>query len=54
MIKAYLRRHRRPQTTLFNRPFQMLALRQIQAARRPDPFRLQPVLFERWQPDQAL
>jgi hypothetical protein len=33
--------------SLLNRPFQMLALRQISGSRRPDPVRLMPALMNR-------
>jgi glycosyltransferase involved in cell wall biosynthesis len=47
MVKSYLARHGRPAVTLPDRIFQMLALRQIDAARRPDPAVLEPVLSRR-------
>jgi hypothetical protein len=53
MIKAYLSQHPPPPTSLFDRPFQMLALRQIQTARRPDPERLKPTLMTRLAPARS-
>jgi glycosyltransferase involved in cell wall biosynthesis len=47
MVNAYLSRHGVPVVSLLDRPFQALALRQIRAARRPDPKRLEPVLYQR-------
>lgn len=49
MILAYLARHKLPRQSLLDRPFQMLALRQVRASSRPDPERLKPVLLERVQ-----
>jgi hypothetical protein len=47
MIEAYLAQHTLPRTSLLDRPFQLLALRRIQASRRPDPVQLEPVLANR-------
>jgi glycosyltransferase involved in cell wall biosynthesis len=47
MILQYLASNQLPRTTALSRPFQALALRQIQASRRPDPQRLRPVLLDR-------
>jgi glycosyltransferase involved in cell wall biosynthesis len=47
MIKTYLTQHPPPFVSLLNRPFQMLALRQISGSRRPDPVRLMPALMNR-------
>jgi len=45
MVKGYLSRHGRPAVSLTDRPFQSLAIRQIESARPPDPGRLEPVLL---------
>jgi glycosyltransferase involved in cell wall biosynthesis len=47
MVKAYLARHGRPSVALPDRLFQHLALRQIDAADRPDPTSLEPLLARR-------
>jgi hypothetical protein len=47
MVKAYLAEHGRPRTSRFDRPFQILALREISAAHRPGLALLEPVLVRR-------
>ncbi len=47
MVNAFLAEHGRPAVSILDRPFQTLALRQLRAARRPDPGRLKPVLMQR-------
>jgi hypothetical protein len=47
MVNTYLAQNGRPVVALSDRPFQALALRQIHAARRPDPALLQPVPLRR-------
>jgi hypothetical protein len=47
MVKAYLVEHGRPGTSVFDRPFQMLAMREISAAHRPGSASLEPVLVRR-------
>ena len=47
MVKTYLSRHGRPVVALPDRPFQAMAIRQINAAQRPDPGLLEPVLLRR-------
>src|SRR5580658_2151602 len=47
MVTTYLAHHGKPVVALPDRPFQGLALRQIRAARRPDPALLQPVALRR-------
>jgi hypothetical protein len=47
MVTTYLARHGRPVVALPDRPFQALALRQIRAARRPDPALLQSIPLRR-------
>jgi hypothetical protein len=47
MVNAFLSDHGRPPVSLPDRPFQALALRQIRAAVRPDPARLEPALLRR-------
>jgi glycosyltransferase involved in cell wall biosynthesis len=47
MVRTYLTRHGRPAVSIRNRPFQALAIREIQNSHRPDPARLQPVLLRR-------
>jgi pyruvate/oxaloacetate carboxyltransferase len=47
MVNAFLTEHGRPAVGFLDRPFQALALRQIRAARRPDPGLLEPVLMQR-------
>ena len=47
MVKAYLAEHGRPAVPLPDRIFQMLALRQIEDAPKPDPAKLEPVLSHR-------
>jgi hypothetical protein len=47
MVNAWLASHGRPVVSLPDRLFQALALRQIRAARRPDPGLLEPVLLRR-------
>ena len=47
MVTAYLAKHGRPLVPVADRPFQALALRQINAASRPDPALLQPTLLRR-------
>jgi hypothetical protein len=48
MVKGYLSRHGRPAVSIQNRPFQALAIREIQASHRPDPALLKPVLLRRF------
>jgi hypothetical protein len=47
MVAAYVAKHGRPVVSILDRPFQALALRQIAAARRPDPALLEPALLMR-------
>jgi glycosyltransferase involved in cell wall biosynthesis len=47
MVNAFLAEHGRPAVGFLDRPFQALALREINAARRPDPGSLEPVLMRR-------
>jgi hypothetical protein len=47
MVNAHLSRHATPGAALLDRPFQLLALRQIREASRPDPALLRPVLMQR-------
>jgi hypothetical protein len=47
MVNAYLAEHAKPDPSVLDRPFQALALRQIRAARHPDPASLEPVLVRR-------
>ena len=53
MIQAYLVQHRLPPVSLVNRPFQILALRDINAGHRPDPAQLISVLMARVEPHTA-
>jgi glycosyltransferase involved in cell wall biosynthesis len=46
MVRSYLAEHGRPITSLFDRPFQLLALRQLRTTRQPDPGLLEPVLMQ--------
>jgi glycosyltransferase involved in cell wall biosynthesis len=52
MVSAFLTEHGRPPVSFLNRPFQALALRQIRAARRPNPSLLEPVLLQRWEAEK--
>jgi hypothetical protein len=45
MVESYLSDHGLPITSVFNRPFQLLALRQLRITRHPDPGLLEPVLM---------
>jgi glycosyltransferase involved in cell wall biosynthesis len=47
MIEMYLARNALPRASLLDRPFQMLALREIRTSRRPDPVELAPTLVHR-------
>jgi glycosyltransferase involved in cell wall biosynthesis len=47
MVMGFLTAHGPPVVGVLDRPFQALALREIRAARRPDPGRLEPVLMRR-------
>jgi hypothetical protein len=47
MVMAYVARHGRPAVPIEDRPFQALALRQINTAARPDPGLLEPTLLRR-------
>jgi hypothetical protein len=44
MVMAFVTKHGRPRVPALDRPFQALALRQIQAGGRPDPASLEPIL----------
>jgi glycosyltransferase involved in cell wall biosynthesis len=53
MIKTFVAQHGVPRATAFDRPFQALAMRQVNRSDKPEPSRLQPILMRRLEGAQA-